>query len=384
MFDPTLVLRFVLMAVTAATGVGVISAGITVGVIVAQQQGFLRESTVVFKSSAAIAINRYIEPSEVPLFYDAVETMLELADNVKEVLRDKYGDKFVNVEIETFSATPNVTLNDSQTSPPDTKSAASDVESSDINLRTHNAAKIEGQPSNLDCKIGVDIKHCTTELYIFLDCSHKRFEIDNCTDFPGSILECVNQTIPVYQCTNETMDTIKCDGNITLRIPHHCYSGSNQTLPTNPTFPTTTRISSTSTQTTTTALSEESTTTTTAEHKCEAPANATGQRSIVFSKMYLYFNAKQSDAPLVDDIVAALKNIKPPIVLYNVCRAPSPAAGSYNSTLSHVAKPEKTNIELSEVQSKPSVSDNLKDTVNAEADAAKENILPHDSTAAIK
>ncbi|CAF1139837.1 unnamed protein product [Adineta ricciae] len=362
MFDPTLVLRFVLMAVTAATGVGVISAGITVGVIVAQQQGFLRESTVVFKSSAAIAINRYIEPSEVPLFYDAVETMLELADNVKEVLRDKYGDKFVNVEIETFSATPNVTLNDSQTSPPDTKSAASDVESSDINLRTHNAAKIEGQPN----------------------CSHKRFEIDNCTDFPGSILECVNQTIPVYQCTNETMDTIKCDGNITLRIPHHCYSGSNQTLPTNPTFPTTTRISSTSTQTTTTALSEESTTTTTAEHKCEAPANATGQRSIVFSKMYLYFNAKQSDAPLVDDIVAALKNIKPPIVLYNVCRAPSPAAGSYNSTLSHVAKPEKTNIELSEVQSKPSVSDNLKDTVNAEADAAKENILPHDSTAAIK
>ncbi|CAF0854627.1 unnamed protein product [Adineta ricciae] len=383
MFDPTLVLRFVLMAVTAATGVGVISAGITVGVIAAQQQGFLRESTTVFKSSAGIAVNRYIGPSEVPLFYDAVETMLELADSVKEVLREKYGDKFVNVEIVTFSATPNVTLNDSKTSPRDAKSAASGVESSAINLRTHNVAEIEGRQSNHDCKIDVDIINCTIESWDNKNCPPIHFRIDNCTDFLGNILECVNQTIPVYQCTNETQDIINCDGNITLRIPHHCYSGPNQTSPTNPTLRTTTSISSTSTQTTTTALSDKSTTTITAEHKCEAPANATGQRSIVFSTMYLYFNAKQSDAPLVDDIVAALKNIKPPIVLYNVCRTPSPAAGSYNSTLSHVAKPEKTNVELSAVQDKPSVSDNLKDTVNAEADAAKENILPPTSTDAI-
>ena len=91
------------MVLTVTTLVSVVAASISVGVIVAQQINSFQNQKIVLQSPATIILNRFIEAYELPLFYDAVGTMTMFLESIKQVLRDRFGDKFLNIEVQSFS-----------------------------------------------------------------------------------------------------------------------------------------------------------------------------------------------------------------------------------------------------------------------------------------
>ncbi|UJR25702.1 hypothetical protein I4U23_007053 [Adineta vaga] len=392
MFDPTLVIRIALMVVSVGTGVGVISAGIAIGVLVSRQDGILRESNVVLLSSANVALNRYIETNELALFYDAVDTMTMLADEVKEVLRQKFGDRFAHVQFETFSPTPNVTSNDPKTTILEKKidfGVSGDIFPPPVPIVIeHNTTSL-----NDSCKIVVSTFNCTkqsSDRSHMKHCDNIIFSINPCTKPDMDVLECVNQTVSIYNCSNSTDNIINCN-DTTITVPENCDGISNSSASTTmlptvtpPKISTTTGKLTASTNTTTaTATATTTTTTTTVENECKAPANATGHRSIISINMSLYFAVRKSDSILVEDIISALKNLKPSFALYTVCKTSSSRPGSFNDTLSRVEPPKQVDLDLSEIQNQPSISDSLRNTVVAESDAARDKLLPPDSTSPV-
>jgi hypothetical protein len=93
------------------------------------------------------------------------------------------------------------------------------------------------------------------------------------------------------------------------------------------------------------------------------PENVAVQSSIKNSTMFLYFVVKQTETISVEEIIAALKNMKPPITLFSICETPS----SFNSTLSVVEPPVKINIDLGVLAFQASISSLLQISVNEAA-----------------
>jgi hypothetical protein len=110
------------------------------------------------------------------------------------------------------------------------------------------------------------------------------------------------------------------------------------------------------------------------------PLDATGQTSIVSSKVILYFAVKNGQSISVEDILATLKNVQPSIALYTACRQSSSQTSSFNSTLSNVQPPTAVNVDLTAIENQPSISDTLKQTVSAGAEAAQQKLLPSAAT----
>jgi hypothetical protein len=90
----------------------------------------------------------------------------------------------------------------------------------------------------------------------------------------------------------------------------------------------------------------------------------------------LYFAVKNAQSISVDDILATLKTVQPSIALYTPCRQSSSQTSSFNSTLSNVQKPTVVNVDLTAIANQPSISDTLKQTVSAGAEAAQQQLLP--------
>ncbi|CAF4269526.1 unnamed protein product, partial [Rotaria socialis] len=107
--DPTIFMRIVMMIMSVATGVGVVTSGIVVGTIVSKQIAEFQNTEVVLKSQATIVLNRYLELIELPLFYDVLTTLTLFNNDVETVLTAKFGENFAHLEIVSFPPTLKIT-----------------------------------------------------------------------------------------------------------------------------------------------------------------------------------------------------------------------------------------------------------------------------------
>jgi len=105
---PLLVTRIIIPVLSVATAIDTIIAGIVLGVIVGKQ---FKNTQIVIRSPTIIVLNRLIEPNELTFFYNVPETMDVVVGDMKQVLKIRFGNQFVNVEFTNFSSTPNVTSN---------------------------------------------------------------------------------------------------------------------------------------------------------------------------------------------------------------------------------------------------------------------------------
>ena len=210
-----------------------------------------------------------------------------------------------------------------------------------------------------NCTISISILNCTVDPDSSNNtCINKTVLVDNCTHTHANfdLLECINDTVKIYNCSNQINDTINCN-NATITIPYDCFNGSNGVTPT-------TTIATTSNN----------------PSGCAIPLNATSQPSIISSTMLLYFAVQRTESISVEDIIATLKNLQPPITLYTRCEKSSSETSSFNSTLSKVQPPTKVDLDLTAVENQSSISDSLKQTVNDAAAAAAAILLPSDTT----
>ena len=76
---PALLKHIIMPTISIETAIGMVTAGITLGVIVSQQVASFRDSEIVLQSSATIVLNRFIEPNELPFFYDVLQTMMSFS-----------------------------------------------------------------------------------------------------------------------------------------------------------------------------------------------------------------------------------------------------------------------------------------------------------------
>jgi len=371
---PLLVTRFIMPVISIATGVGMVTAGIALGVSVSKQSDFTN-TKIVLQSPATVVLNRFIEPNELPYFYDVLETMDLVVANVKEVLNATFGEKFVTVELTNFSSTPTVTSSNKKSStliekilqkiymsdPPPA------IKTSNIST-TYSTTDYTPHITPFDnCTISVLTSTCN-ETYNQNNgsCVNETIEIPNCVNATINIVECVNASTPVYNCSDQINDTITCV-NATIKIPQNCSnrSGAATTASISPIATTTDLISNN-------------------ESQCEPPENATVQSSIIVSKMFIYFAVKTGESISVEDIISALKNLEPTIVLYNVCKDPSYNTSSFNSTLSMVEPPTQVDIDLGTLESQPSIPSSLQDSVDAAAlEAARNAGLLDNSTSSV-
>jgi len=369
----------VMMALTVATALSVVAAGISVGVIVGRETIF-QTNLIVLQSPGSIILNRFIESYELPLYYDAIGTMNVFLASIKQVLTARFGAEFVNIELTYFSPTPTIASNDSQNSIIETKLVRRDIGANPPFFSQQQMPEGNTQTTTIgydgyttdvpcnNCTIFVSLPNCTYNSSSNVPgCINGTVSVHNCTCPQNSLLECINETVKVYNCTNRINDTINC-GNAIITIPNHCSSGPNGNTPTKTS---TVTISTTTTST----ISNNSS-------NCEAPLDATGQTSIVSSKVLLYFAVKNVQSISVEDILATLKNVQPSIALYTACRQSSSQTSSFNSTLSNVQPPTAVNVDLTAIENQPSISTSLQQTVSAGAEAAQQQLLPSAATVA--
>ncbi len=98
--------------------------------------------------------------------------------------------------------------------------------------------------------------------------------------------------------------------------------------------------------------------------------------------MVLYFRTKRAEYISVEEIIIALKNLKPSITLFTVCKESSSRISSFNNTLSKVKLPIQTDIGLNVLSSQPSIAASLQQSVNEAALQAAEDagLIPHSIT----
>ncbi len=384
-------IHFMMPAITIAVVAGIIAAGIALSVIIGQQISSFQNTEIVEQSSATIVLNRLIESNELPYFYDALETLDVIIKNIKDVLGSKFGKRFINVELIDFTSEPIVISKKTSNIPSKRQIPFNDHETK--------PPLINGNVNN-NCSVLVRLKKCTADV-TEEDCLNKVISIENCRNAKNDIVQCVNETIQVYNCLDQMNDIIDCD-NAIITTQHNCSNKtnlstvtpsttvirttSNTTIPITSTRTTRTIITSNTTIpiTTTTITTESSplsTTTTTATvinnnntNECKPSQNTTSKSSIVKSKMLLYFASKRSESISVDDIISALKTLKPTITLFTICGEASSQTSSFNSTLSIVEPLVQINKDVNLLANQPSISSALSDSVNASAFAALESV----------
>lgn len=184
---PALMAHIIMPGISIATGIGIVTTAIVIGVIVSQQIASFQNTVVVLQSPATIILNRFIEPNELPLFYDVLETMDVFLEDVKQVLRTKFGEQFVNVELTEFSPTPSVTSNSAKKSQHIYKVITPDY-----------------------CTVSIIISNCTktSEEY---NCVNTTIPSVKCTDPTMDVLDCVRKTIPLGKCQAAEPDTRICN-----------------------------------------------------------------------------------------------------------------------------------------------------------------------------
>jgi hypothetical protein len=103
--DPAVAIRIAVTTITVATLVGVVAAGIAVGVIVGRQSGFL-QGKIVLRSDFSVAINRLITTFELQEFYDATQTLSDLEESINAQITLYFPQTSIKVVISSFSGQP--------------------------------------------------------------------------------------------------------------------------------------------------------------------------------------------------------------------------------------------------------------------------------------
>ena len=108
-FDPTFPLRIATSILAVATLVGVVAAGVAIGVIVGRQtdpnSAFVQTKFVV-KSDISIAIYRLITSIELAEYYNASATLLDVSTSVNAQIKQYFPQTSVKVVISGFSGEP--------------------------------------------------------------------------------------------------------------------------------------------------------------------------------------------------------------------------------------------------------------------------------------
>jgi hypothetical protein len=103
--DPTVAIRIAVTTITVATLVGVVAAGIAVGVIVGRESDFLQQQTVL-RSDFSVAINRLITTSELQEFYDATQTLKDVEESINSQITLNFPQTSIKVVVASFSNEP--------------------------------------------------------------------------------------------------------------------------------------------------------------------------------------------------------------------------------------------------------------------------------------
>ena len=107
---PALGVRFLIFSIAVGTAIGVVAAGITIGVIVGrQQQGkspFVETTINVVRCDVSIAINRLIAPDELKALYDSSFTLDDLTTSLNERFKFFFQKKAIRIVVSAFSGEP--------------------------------------------------------------------------------------------------------------------------------------------------------------------------------------------------------------------------------------------------------------------------------------
>ncbi|CAF4649952.1 unnamed protein product, partial [Rotaria sp. Silwood2] len=350
--DPTLFMRITMIVISVATTVGVVTSVIVAGIIVSKQNGFFLKSKIVLKLPAQVVLNRFIEPYELPLFYNALETMNICTEDIKKLLKTKFGDKFVNLKLIYFSPTPNFTYSEKKK-----------LISKRKVLRQYDGNSNSGEPTATLQTAGKSTVYPTNSS-IAEDTTSK----ENTNGFAHTTARISNAPQPV---------DMKSSVIGFSSISEYTEDQNHQT--TTPALYTSDQISQFSSTTSTIFNINTS--------RCNTSHNATGQPSIISSKMFLYFQVRNGETILVPEIIDALKDSKPTIVVFTRCGEPSTKKSSFNQTLSKIESPTQVNIDLEAIKTQPSIPSALQASVTKKAEeavkaaiAANELLLPINTT----
>ena len=398
--DPSIVIRSVLSVLTVAVAVGTIAGSIAVGIVVGKlQTPFTASEVIVVRSPATIVLNRFILSNEVPLFYNVVETMNISAMDIKTALTTKFGPKFIAVQFQSFSATPNVTSNDARDSFRREKSLKDSRATSDVTTwKPATGRSLLGSDTTMakvarvkssdctdfsivvtPCRLSdTCVRVCDATTKYKLPCSNKDTDRIDCVrnvtasnncfcNTSSWSVECSNLTITLTDCFDEVYKTF-CQS---LKQPIPCPTPMTPTtsMSTSPTMITT---NLTKTSTTVYSVTSPATVPPTTP-PCENSTNGTVRSSIIISQMFLFFKVKESESIPIEDILDALSNIKPSVALLTTCGQANVENSSFNRTLSRIEQPTQVNLNPDTLINEPSISTTLASNVTAAAIAAAQN-----------
>jgi len=302
---PSLFSHVIMPTVSVATAIGMITAGIVLGVVVSRQ---LADTTVVLQSEVTLVLNRDLQQNELALFYNPLGTVDIVLESVQEILKSNFEDNFVNLELIAFSPTLEITSNN-------TNNSNTNTDKPNTNMDEHFEPYPKPSPSTVTSK---------ERYHMILRNKCSRIIQSN---YFSSII--VNTS---YYKAKSHMTTM-------------------QPSPISTTG--TTKRNTTWRSTTTTTITHANMT------NCNYSANGTTKSSILRSKMYLYFSTSISQIVQVADIVAALKQLQPPLTVYTVYHNSSTNSSSYNSTLSKVEPPIQVDLDLEAIANQPAASSAL-------------------------
>jgi hypothetical protein len=118
---PLLFLRVFLNVATVAAGVGVVAAGVSVGVVVAKlvmnpppdspginSNPLVQTIIILESSSSSLAFNRLIQAYEYDGYYNATATLLNLVEELNNYLEQAFPNTFFKAVVSNFSTQPEV------------------------------------------------------------------------------------------------------------------------------------------------------------------------------------------------------------------------------------------------------------------------------------
>jgi hypothetical protein len=104
--DPNVFVRISVTAITIATLIGVVAAGIAVGVIVGRQSDSFVQKQVVLRSDISVAIGRLITTSELQQLYNPSSTLNDSTNGLNAQLNASLPQTSIKVVVLTFSGDP--------------------------------------------------------------------------------------------------------------------------------------------------------------------------------------------------------------------------------------------------------------------------------------
>ena len=112
-YNPTICLRIFSQAITVSTGFTVIASAITMTVVISvvltsksSKDPFHQQTTVLVQSISIIVFNRQIRSYELDYYSDATDTLLTVAEELNNHLKEKFPKNFAKTIISNFSKNP--------------------------------------------------------------------------------------------------------------------------------------------------------------------------------------------------------------------------------------------------------------------------------------